>query len=282
MNSKNIKKKKILCENRFSYFMILSILFHALVLFFIFFNFNHKKIKKYEKKNYVNVSLVTHSEKKNTSVKQLENIKKTDKYIQIKKAVDLSGKKEKVKIKKPKTAFKKRKRLKTFHVTRKKTPKVKTAPEADIKNIISKYKKEIEKTKIKQADVISKEILEYKNEIHKSDKSKSVFSNLAEGAKLDEKINKYRFQIAYEVEKNWALPTGISSSENGIEASIIFKVMSDGKIKDIWFDKKSGNRYFDDSVLRAVEKSDPVSPYPKDVKEKYIPIGLHFTPKGLD
>jgi len=57
--------------------------------------------------------------------------------------------------------------------------------------------------------------------------------------------------------------------------------MPNGEIKDIWFDKRSGNSYFDESVQKAVMKSNPVRPHPPEVKRPFVDVGLRFTPEGI-
>ncbi len=57
--------------------------------------------------------------------------------------------------------------------------------------------------------------------------------------------------------------------------------MQNGKIKDIWFEKKSGNSYFDESAFKAVKKSDPLPKLPKEYFKPYYNLGLIFTPSGL-
>jgi colicin import membrane protein len=58
-------------------------------------------------------------------------------------------------------------------------------------------------------------------------------------------------------------------------------VMPDGEIRDIWFDKRSGNAYLDESARRAIMKSNPVIPHPEGLSKPFITVGMRFTPEGL-
>ena len=64
-------------------------------------------------------------------------------------------------------------------------------------------------------------------------------------------------------------------------AELAFTVMPNGEIKDIWFDKRSGNSYFDESVKKAIMKSNPVRGHPPGVKKPFVDVGLRFTPEGI-
>jgi len=54
------------------------------------------------------------------------------------------------------------------------------------------------------------------------------------------------------------------------------KIMKDGKIRDIWFERRSGNAYFDDSAFKAVKKSDPLPPLPQGFSEPFYKVGFRF------
>ena len=99
--------------------------------------------------------------------------------------------------------------------------------------------------------------------------------------KLAEIIDIYRVEIAYQIQKNWAFSESIAGNHSDLTAEVAFKVMPDGRIKDIWFDKRSGNKYLDESALKAIKKSDPVRPHPKGVDLPIVEIGIRFGPKGL-
>jgi colicin import membrane protein len=99
--------------------------------------------------------------------------------------------------------------------------------------------------------------------------------------KVLELIDIYRIEIAYQIQKNWAFSEQLGGGQKNLEAYLALKVMPNGEIKDIWFDKRSGNSYFDESVQKAVMKSNPVRPHPPEVKRPFVDVGLRFTPEGI-
>ena len=91
----------------------------------------------------------------------------------------------------------------------------------------------------------------------------------------------YRVEIAYRVQKNWAFSEQLAGSNKNIRASLVFKVMPNGEIRDIFFTDRSGNAYLDDSAYKAVVKSNPVDPHPAGLRAAYVEVGLRFGPEGL-
>ena len=94
-------------------------------------------------------------------------------------------------------------------------------------------------------------------------------------------IDIYRVEIAFQIQKNWAFSQSLAGDAKNLTAEIVFRVMPDGEIRDIWFDKRSGNAYLDESARRAIMKSNPVSPHPEGLSKPFIPVGLRFTPEGV-
>ncbi len=94
-------------------------------------------------------------------------------------------------------------------------------------------------------------------------------------------IDIYRVEIAFQIQKNWAFSQSLAGGKKNLKAEIVFRVMPDGEIRDIWFDKRSGNAYLDESARRAIMKTNPVSPHPEGLSKPFIPVGLRFTPEGI-
>ncbi|MBC2696116.1 MAG: hypothetical protein HF982_12760 [Desulfobacteraceae bacterium] len=95
-------------------------------------------------------------------------------------------------------------------------------------------------------------------------------------------IDIYKAEIPYYIEKNWAFSEQFTGGDTDLVARVVIKIIQNGKIKDIWFEKKSGNNYFDESVFKAVKKSDPLPELPKEYLKPYYNLGLRFTPSGLE
>ncbi len=96
-----------------------------------------------------------------------------------------------------------------------------------------------------------------------------------------EAIDLYRLEVAFTINRNWAFADQLARDRGEMVASIVFKVMPDGRIEDIFFTDRSGNPHLDESAYRAIVKSSPVRPHPSELKRAYIEMGLRFTPKGV-
>jgi colicin import membrane protein len=101
------------------------------------------------------------------------------------------------------------------------------------------------------------------------------------GARVQESILIYQAEIQYQIQKNWAFSQQLAGDNTQLEAVLAIKVLRNGEIEDIWFDKKSGNAYLDDSAYKALVKSNPLPPLPNDYMRPDYKIGLRFGPKGL-
>ena len=101
------------------------------------------------------------------------------------------------------------------------------------------------------------------------------------GVRIQESILIYQAEIQYQIQKNWAFSQQLAGENTQMEAVLAIKILRSGEIEDIWFDKKSGNTYLDDSAYKALVKSNPLPPLPKDYMRPDYKIGLRFGPKGL-
>ncbi len=91
-----------------------------------------------------------------------------------------------------------------------------------------------------------------------------------------ELLDIYNAEIWHRIHKNWAFSEEMVRGRTDLEATIIVKIMKTGEIRDIWFEKKSGNSYFDDSVFKAVKKSDPLPPLPDGYRRPFYEVGFRF------
>jgi colicin import membrane protein len=101
------------------------------------------------------------------------------------------------------------------------------------------------------------------------------------GKKTAHLIDLYRIEVAYQIQKNWAFNEQLAGGDKSLAAAIVFKVLPDGEIRDIFFTDRSGNTYLDESAYRAIMKSNPVDPFPKGLSQPYIVMAIRFTPQGV-
>ncbi len=100
------------------------------------------------------------------------------------------------------------------------------------------------------------------------------------GRKDSDALRFYRENVIPDaVNRNWAFSESMTHRRFNLEAVIVIRIMANGEITDIWFEKKSGDKYFDDSAYKAVIKSNPLPALP--VGYGPYKVGLRFTPSGM-
>lgn len=97
-------------------------------------------------------------------------------------------------------------------------------------------------------------------------------------------LRMYELQIYDAIKRNWSYPVDLSSAEDhaGLEAVVVMQVRRDGRILRVSLEKRSGNALFDQSVLKAIERSDPLPPFPDFYRESQDDIQVTFTLTDLE
>ncbi len=192
-----------------------------------------------------------------------------------KAAISISTKKPKKKIYKPKKSLKK----KTFQTqkTVKKTidrleKKVKDSDARQVKKAIDNIRKQVGKTG---------PVDQLKKKMANQGGGAGGKSGLVGGRRAIEMMDIYRAEIPYRINENWAFSSQLAGNIGKIEAVVVVKIMPDGQIADIWFEKRSGNRYLDDSAYKAIQKSSPLPPLPPGYRYPFYELGMIFTPEGV-
>lgn len=99
-------------------------------------------------------------------------------------------------------------------------------------------------------------------------------------AEISAQTNNYIEAVWSRVKQNWTMPQTLTPDKN-ITAIISVKISRSGALEYAGFEKRSGNRYFDDSALRTVRKSSPFPPLPRWVSDNSIEIGIRFNSAEL-
>lgn len=81
----------------------------------------------------------------------------------------------------------------------------------------------------------------------------------------------YIRQVHQKIQERWngrAIP--------GQQPAVVFEIRRDGKLNEVAIDKSSGNAYYDQVALRAINDAGPFPPLPDDFKKPVLRIGLQF------
>lgn len=96
-------------------------------------------------------------------------------------------------------------------------------------------------------------------------------------------IQLYQLQIETAIKENWSYPVALINAREGKipEAVILLTLRSDGKILKAEFKKRSRDPLFNDSVLKALERSDPLPKFPPGYKKSSDEVEIRFSLKDL-
>jgi TonB family protein len=100
---------------------------------------------------------------------------------------------------------------------------------------------------------------------------RSAISN----AEINAQTNEYLEIVESRIKGHWMNPQALMPEKN-ISSIIDIRIARSGALEYIKFEKRSGNRYFDDSALQAVKKSSPFPPLPYWVMDDSIELGVRF------
>ena len=93
-------------------------------------------------------------------------------------------------------------------------------------------------------------------------------------SEIDPREQAYLQQLWERIRQNWALTLVQNSA--GLETIIALRLKPDGSLDQLWIDKSSGNSQFDNTALRAAEKSAPFGAPPFANAGAYFEAGIRF------
>jgi len=217
--------------------------------------FGKRNIKKPEIKHAKKKKIAIAQPEKKTTVKSISDLK-----IKAKN----NAKAEKI-VKKSKRSLKR----KTYRASK----VIANARENIKKNIEKKEQNTLEKAFSRLQEKVSKE----------GNSNFGVSGQSSSGDRLEKgnvkAIDLYNMELMYRIQQNWAFNDILAGNDKHLEVRVIVKILKDGRVRDIWFETRSGNRYLDESALRAIKKSIPLPKLPRGYSS--YDIGLIFTPAGL-
>lgn len=94
-------------------------------------------------------------------------------------------------------------------------------------------------------------------------------------ADLNNRMGIYYAVLWNRIRSQWALPADLTKGK-ALEAVVLVRILRSGEIAELDFEKRSGNRYFDDSTLKAVQKASPFPPLPEWIPDRVVEIGIRF------
>jgi colicin import membrane protein len=91
----------------------------------------------------------------------------------------------------------------------------------------------------------------------------------------------YRADVESLIKSNWHYPVAMENQKE-LEAVVVLMVKRDGTIMKSRFEKRSDNVLFDESVLKAIERSDPLPPFPESYTRSDEEFEISFNLKDFE
>lgn len=93
-------------------------------------------------------------------------------------------------------------------------------------------------------------------------------------------IDCYRLSVAFHVNKKYKFLPVTKCDEYDI-TSIVISIKPDGELKEIKYIERSKCEGLDESAFMAIKNANPFNPFPNELKDDLVELGLRFTPKGI-
>jgi len=100
------------------------------------------------------------------------------------------------------------------------------------------------------------------------------------GIEPDFYMKQYLSAVYQKIHDHWILPD-LQNWDNALEAILVIVIRRNGVVTDSSFEKKSDNIYFNQFVLKALKESSPMPPFPDQLEEETLEVGLRFKPGEL-
>jgi len=91
---------------------------------------------------------------------------------------------------------------------------------------------------------------------------------------VEAKRNAYFDTIATHIQANWSLLKNQMEDVGILTTDVGLQIRRDGTITKIVIEKPSGNVLFDEFAVRAVKRSVPLPPFPKEMKEAKLEVTI--------
>jgi len=99
------------------------------------------------------------------------------------------------------------------------------------------------------------------------------------GIEPDFYMKQYLSAVFQKIHDHWVLPD-LQNWDTSLEAVLVITVKKDGAVTRSEFERKSDNIYFNQFVLKTMKDASPLPPFPDQLKEDTLEIGLRFTTEG--
>lgn len=106
-------------------------------------------------------------------------------------------------------------------------------------------------------------------------------SGSGSSSQLDAALKLYYVAVSQQIHAHWILPE-LQEWKKDLRTVVVVHVRRDGIVTKQKVEEKSDNMFFNQFVQKTLKESLPLPPFPQDLKEDSLEIGLVFHPSGLE
>ena len=162
----------------------------------------------------------------------------------------------------------------------KRARKLKAHPDKVLEQALAKLEKKVkqEKREDEESERVDKAISKIEEQVKKEEAPGARPGGGTGGPPSGLTIQIYKMEVESRIKSNWAYPVGIANENKrkGLEAIVILTVQRDGTISEYRFKKRSKDPFFDESVTKAIERSNPLPPFPEGFLKMTEEIEINF------
>lgn len=94
----------------------------------------------------------------------------------------------------------------------------------------------------------------------------------------------YQMEVREKIKSNWSFPSAHldPKTKKNLEAVVVVKVRSNGTILESRIKRRSASVTFDQTVIKAIERSDPLPPFPEGYRKTHDEIEFTFNLSDLE
>ncbi|RJR17796.1 MAG: TonB family protein [Desulfobacteraceae bacterium] len=173
---------------------------------------------------------------------------------------------------------------KVLETPKDKVDKPKTPPSKLIEDALSRIEKKVEgqRKAAKEKEALAKAVSEIGAQARKE--VEDGVPGRGGGAVQGVAIQIYQAEVASTIKRNWSFPaTHLDPrTKKELEAIVVVTVRSDGSIVNSRFTRRSPSPAFDESAMRAIDRSNPLPPFPEGYRMTVDEFEIRFNLMDLD
>lgn len=143
---------------------------------------------------------------------------------------------------------------------------------------LAKEALEAERQLLKSQQVVASKATRPKSATTSKSTSSTRAGSPGGGSNLIE--NQYHASILNRLHQYWALPEYLQH-DTSLTAVVVITINRDGRIANMLFEQKAGNRVFNQFVNKTIEAASPLPPIPPAMRKQRYELGLRFRPGSI-